>query len=165
MRIRAAEEGDAAAVTALWTEGYSGRGEGEGRRAPYEEREFFAAAAGGQLLVAELDGGVAGVVRVRPPGASEPAVVAAAGEAELSRLAVAAAARRQGIGRALAERCGEQARLTGASGVALWSRPYQQPAHRLYESLGYRRVPARDGSDEDGRRLVFLLDLGAVRGR
>ena len=95
---------------------------------------------------------------MRPPGAPERAV-AAGGEAELGRLAVTAAARGRGIGRALAEHCGGQARAAGAAAVALWSRPYQVQAHRLYESLGYERVPGRDSDGPDGRRLVFRLDL------
>jgi len=159
MRIRPATEADAATVTALWTEAYSGRAEGEGRIEPYEEHEFFAAAAAGELSVAELDGAAVGVVLMRPPGAPGQAV-AIAGEAELGRLAVTAAARGQGIGRALAQLCGEQARLAGAAALALWSRPYQVQAHRLYESLGYERAPGRDGDGPDGRRLVFRLDLG-----
>jgi len=95
---------------------------------------------------------------MRPPGAPGRAV-AVGEEAELARLAVAAGARGQGIGRILAELCGEQARLAGASAIALWSRPYQVEAHRLYESLGYERVPARDSDGPDGRRLVFRRDL------
>ena len=155
MRIRIANEADAGAVAALWTEAYSGRGGGEGRVAPYTESEFFAAAERGEAYVAELDGAVAGVVVLVPPGA---AAGAAPGEAELSRLAVALDARRQGVGRALAELCAAQARLAGATAVALWSRPYQEDAHRLYAALGYRRVPERDGTDADGRCLVFLLE-------
>lgn len=155
MLIRIAAASDASAVAALWTEAYSGRGEGEGRVDPYAESEFFAASERGEVYVAELEGEVVGVVVLVPPGAGT--VVAAPGEAELSRLAVADSARRRGVGRALAELCGAQAGLAGASAVALWSRPYQESAHRLYESLGYRRAPERDGEDADGRRLVFVL--------
>ena len=163
MRIRPAGEGDAAAVTELWTEGYSGRGAGEGRRAPYEEWEFLDAAERCRLFVAEAGGEVAAVVGFAPPQAPRK-VVAGAGEAELSRLAVAAAARRQGVGRALAQHCAAEARATGAAALALWSRPHQVEAHRLYESLGYRRMPERDSEDAEGRRLVFLLALGGDRG-
>jgi len=52
-----------------------------------------------------------------------------------------------------------QARAFGAEAIALWSRPYQTGAHRLYRSLGHRRVPERDGEDREGRRWVFRLDL------
>ena len=163
MRIRPATESDAAAVTALWTEGYSGRGEGEGRTAPYEERELFEAMERSRVFVAELAGEVVAVVAFGSPQAPGR-VVAGAGEAELSRLAVGAGARRQGVGRALAELCAEQARQESAAALALWSRPYQVEAHRLYESLGYRRAPQRDSRDEDGARLVFLLDLDGKAG-
>ncbi len=164
MRIRPAGEGDAAAVTELWTEGYSGRGGGEGRRAPYEEWEFLDAAGRCRLFVAELEGEVVGVVGFAPPGAARK-VVAGSGEAELSRLAVAAAARRQGVGRALAELCGAEARAAAAAALVLWSRPYQVEAHRLYESLGYRRAPERDAEDAEGRCLVFALDMRGAEAR
>lgn len=158
MRIRPATDEDAAAAQ-LWTEAYSGRGPGgEGRREPYAERDFHEAVARGEALVAERGGKVVGIVVHLPPGASGRAV-AKPGESELSRLAVAESARRQGVGRALAEACAALARAAGAEAVALWSRPYQTEAHRLYESLGYARAPGRDGRDEDGSRLVFVLSL------
>lgn len=150
------------AVIELWTEGYSGRGLGEGRRAPYEEWEFLDAADRCRLFVAELGEAVAGVVGFAPPGATGTAV-AGVGEAELSRLAVAAKARRQGIARALAELCTAEARGAEAAALALWSRPYQVEAQRLYRSLGYRRAPQRDSADPEGRRLAFLLDLAGSR--
>ncbi len=157
MRIRPAREGDAASVAALWTEAYSGRGP-EGRVEPYGAEDFLDVVARGEAHVAERDGRILGAVVLYPPGAPGRAI-AGAGEAELSRLAVAAAARGEGIGRALAELCTREARAAGAAAVVLWSRPYQVEAHRLYESLGYRRVPERDGRDEDGRRLVFARSL------
>jgi ribosomal protein S18 acetylase RimI-like enzyme len=161
MRIRPATDDDAAAVTALWTEAYTARGPGEGRTVPYEEWEFVDAMQRARLFVAELAGQVVAAVAFGSPG-GPGRVVAGEGEAELSRLAVAAAARRQGIGRALAERCAEQARAAAATALVLWSRPYQAEAHRLYESLGYRRAPERDSEDREGGRLVFLLELGGT---
>jgi ribosomal protein S18 acetylase RimI-like enzyme len=81
-------------------------------------------------------------------------------EAELARLVVSSASRRQGIGRALADRCAELARSEGWPAISLWSRPYQRAGHHLYESLGYRRQPERDSTDETGfDRLVFRLEL------
>jgi ribosomal protein S18 acetylase RimI-like enzyme len=157
MRIREAEEGDAAVVAALWTEAYADAGP-EGRREPYAMREYFAVAVSATVSVAVDDDEPVAVVALFPPG-SPGRSVAEAGEAELARLAVAGAARRRGIGRRLVERCAAQARELGAEAVALWSRPDQTDAHRLYASLGYRRVPERDGEDRDGRRWVFRLDL------
>lgn len=159
MWIRAGTEDDAAAVIALWTEAYTLRGP-EGRTTPYVAREYFDSYESGRPFVAEEDGSVFGVVVFLPPGAAE---WSAAGEAALTRLAVATTARGKGVGRALAERCGEEARAAGAASIVLWSRPYQTPAHRLYESLGYRYVPARDSSDAEGGRRVFVRDLDAGR--
>ena len=59
-----------------------------------------------------------------------------------------------------AERCAELARAKGWPAIALWSRPYQTAAHRLYGSLGYERASERDTVDETGfGRLVFRLSL------
>jgi ribosomal protein S18 acetylase RimI-like enzyme len=161
VRTRLARDEEAERVAALWTEAYSGR-HPEGRRQPYAAADYFEAAAAAEVWVAEGEGGEAGgpvaVVVLRPPGAPGSAV-ARAGEAELSRLAVSAAARRRGLGRALVELCGERARALGATAVALWSRPYQAEAHRLYAAAGYRRTPERDGRDADGERRTFVLPL------
>jgi ribosomal protein S18 acetylase RimI-like enzyme len=158
MRIREADEDDAAAVTALWTEAYAEAGP-EGRREPYALQEYFAVAASAKVTVAvDAEGEVVAVAAVFPPGAPGRSV-AGAGEAEFARLAVADAARRRGIGRALVLRATATARGLGAEGIVLWSRPYQVAAHALYGSLGWRRVPERDEDDRDGRRWVFALDL------
>jgi ribosomal protein S18 acetylase RimI-like enzyme len=158
MRVREADERDAAAVAELWTDAYADAGP-EGRREPYALREYFAVAAEAEVTVVEDDAGaVVAVIAVFAPGAAGRAV-AGPGEAELARLAVASAARRRGIGRALVEAAAARAREMGAARVALWSRPYQTAAHRLYASLGYRRVHERDEEDADGHRLVFVLDL------
>jgi ribosomal protein S18 acetylase RimI-like enzyme len=157
--IRDAREDDAGAVAALWTEAYFTEGEG-GRDTPYGRADFDAtAAAAAHFLIAEHDGEVVGVVALLAPG--EPSrAVAREGEAELTRLVVASGIRRGGVGRALALRCEAIARAEGWSAIALWSRPYQTAGHRLYESLGYTRLPERDSVDETGHgRIVFRLSL------
>ena len=172
--MREARAEDATAIAALWTEAYVTLGEG-GRVEPYVEADFFETARRGAIYVAERSGEVVGVVALLPPLTSvarciehtrmcridrTARIVARAEEAELVRLAVAATARGADIGRALAALCTERARAAGWEAIALWSRPYQREAHRLYESLGYRRTPERDTVDETGhRRLVFRLDL------
>jgi predicted N-acetyltransferase YhbS len=106
-----AEDEDAATIAALWTEAYTARGP-EGRQTPNTEADYFEAARSGRTFVAEEDGRLVGVVVFRP-ASSAARSVAGAGEAELARLAVPAAAQRQGIGRALAELCSELARGEG----------------------------------------------------
>jgi ribosomal protein S18 acetylase RimI-like enzyme len=158
VRIRDADEDDADAIVALWTEAYAKAGP-EGRQEAYALQEYFAVAATGAVTVALDDAGeVLAVAALFPPGTPGRSV-AGPGEAEFARLAVTGRARRQGIARALVEGSGDRARELGAEAVALWSRPYQTAAHALYESLGYRRVPERDQDDRDGRRWIFRLDL------
>jgi ribosomal protein S18 acetylase RimI-like enzyme len=158
MLIREGDEGDAAAVAALWTEAYADAGP-EGRQEPYALQEYFAVAASAHVTVAVDDhGAVVAVAALFPPGAPGRSV-AGPGEAELARLAVADRARRRGIGRGLVLGATVRARALGAERVALWSRPYQTAAHALYGALGWRRVPERDEEDRDGRRWVFVLDL------
>jgi len=157
-RIRTAEAGDASSVLALWTEAYIVEG-GGGRTEPYAEADFFDLADRSAVFVAELEDEIVGVAALLPPESPRRAV-ASGHEAELARLAVAATARRAGVGRALTERCEERAREVGAEAIALWSRRYQDAAHRLYEERGYVRAPERDAVDETGHeRLVFRLDL------
>lgn len=156
--IREANDEDAGAIVGLWTKAYVDEGEG-GRTLPYAEADVAEAFHRGRVFVAELDGAVVGVVALAAPGTPGHAV-ARDEEAELSRLVVSASARRLGFGRALVDRCHEQATAAGWSAIALWSRPYQTAAHRLYESLGYERAPERDETDASGHeRLVFRLAL------
>jgi ribosomal protein S18 acetylase RimI-like enzyme len=163
MRVRAATEEDAAAAVALWTEAYVTHGVG-GRTIPYAIADFDESVRNGEVFVVDGEAGgesapLAGVVALSPPGAPGN-VVAGADEAELSRLAVALPARGRGIGCALTVHCERHARAAGWAAIALWSRPAQVEAHRLYESLGYRRVPGRDTVDAGGQgRLIFRLEL------
>ncbi len=157
--IRPAGESDAGAVARLWTLSYVEEGEG-GRTEPYAEDDFCELRERGEVFVADRDGELVGVAALLPPGAPRRAV-AAEGEAELSRLAVARGARRAGIGDALVERCEERARELDADAIALWSRRYQYAAHGLYETSGYRRTPERDSVDDSGHeRVTFRLTLG-----
>lgn len=155
--IRTAGASDADAVVGLWTEAYVMPG--GGRTEPYVPADFVETARNGELFVAELEGVVVGVVALLAPEAPGRAV-SQAGEAELSRLAVARAARGLGVGHTLASHCEQRARAEGWQAIALWSRRYQTATHRLYESLGYERAPQRDTVDETGHeRLVFRLAL------
>jgi ribosomal protein S18 acetylase RimI-like enzyme len=162
VQIRDATEADAGPVADLWTEAYVTLGVG-GRTEPYGTADFLASARAGDVLVVDGAGGIAGAVVLLPPEAPERAE-AAEGEAELARLAVAAGARGAGIGRALVEFCEKRARANDWRAIALWSRPGQVEAHRLYESLGYRRAPERDSVDASGQpRWVFRRTLGVER--
>lgn len=75
---------------------------------------------------------------------SSYAEIARPGEAEFRMLAVAPAARRQGVGEALVRRVLQQARADGNHAVVLSSCDAMTAAHRLYRRLGFRREPERD---------------------
>lgn len=128
-------------------------------RCPTLSPDVFESSRHGRVFVAEQQGEIVGALALYGPGA--PArVITGPDEAELSRLAVASSVRRMGIGRALVHFCEERARAAGWTAIVLWSRPAQVEAHRLYESVGYRRVPERDSLDDAGHaRLVFCLEL------
>jgi len=61
--------------------------------------------------------------------------------AELKSLYVAPAARRRGLGRRLTDLVEGEARRRGHRRLELWSDTRFTHAHRLYERLGYRRLP------------------------
>jgi ribosomal protein S18 acetylase RimI-like enzyme len=153
-----AREGDAAAIAALWTAAYTDDPRG-GRETPYAIADFHRTAGAGEVLVAREEGTLAGVVAFYLAGARE-GMIASAGEAELSRLAVAERYRRRGIGRSLVNACLQLATERSAAALVLWSRPHQVEAHRLYSSLGSHRAPERDIDDENDPRLVFVFTHG-----
>ena len=62
-----------------------------------------------------------------------------AGTVLLQKLYVGRSARRQGLGSRLVARVETEAIERGASAIELWSDTRFEPAHRLYERLGYVR--------------------------
>ena len=72
------------------------------------------------------------------------AEISRAGEAEFRMLAVAPAARGRGVGHALVRWCLDRAREQGCTGLALSSLDRMHAAHRLYDRLGFVRLPERD---------------------
>ncbi|MBQ8397024.1 MAG: ribosomal protein S18-alanine N-acetyltransferase [Clostridia bacterium] len=144
--IRPVERGDIPALAALeaacFPDPWNETGLGMLLGAPY----------GG--LCAEQDGVIVGYVgwMYIPAGNSLPA------EAEITRIAVAPAARRQGLGRALLE--GMLAMLCpddGALTVYLDVRESNRAAQALYESLGFARQGTRPRfyGDEDAREYAL----------
>ena len=65
-------------------------------------------------------------------------------------LAVAPDARRQGVGEALARLVLDRFRELGAAAIVLSSLAEMAAAHRLYERLGFDRIPERDWSPAPG---------------
>lgn len=114
-----------------------------------------------EVWVAERDGVVVGSVALTFAG-QRYTDIAIEGELEFRMLAVDPAVQRGGVGRAMVERIIEHARtLPGIEAVSLTSGSDMVRAHRLYESMGFVRVPSRDWEvpNEDILLWVFRLPL------
>ncbi|MGW6277372.1 GNAT family N-acetyltransferase [Kribbella sp. NPDC055071] len=116
-------------------------------------------AAKAELWVAADSSGLLGTVTYCPPG-SVYREIGLDDEGEFRMLGVAGRARGLGIGTALSVQCIDRTRELGLGRVVLCSAVYMKTAHRMYERLGFTRLPERDWSPIAGVDLwAFALDL------
>jgi ribosomal protein S18 acetylase RimI-like enzyme len=106
-----------------------------------------------EVLVAEQGGEVVGTVTLVRPG-TPYAETSDTDELEVRMLAVDPDVRRSGAGRALMLAVLEQAAAEGFRAVVLSTQVRMTPAHRLYEGLGFERLPERDWSPVEGVELL-----------
>jgi ribosomal protein S18 acetylase RimI-like enzyme len=99
---------------------------------------------------------VLGSVTFVPPG-SPYREIAHDDEGEFRMLAVDPAARGRGVGKTLVELCLRRSRELGYAGVRMSTMDRMTSAHRVYERLGFTRIPDDDWSPEPG---VALLAYG-----
>src|SRR5689334_19831138 len=112
-----------------------------------------------ERIVAERDGALIGSVMLYSPSANAYGdAVAGTGSPELRLLAVAAAARGQGVGTALVEECMRRARQAGAGALGLHTSESLQAAIRMYERMGFVRAPEGD-FQPSGAELVMAYRL------
>ena len=97
-----------------------------------------------QVYVAREAGRVVGTVTYVSDPSSPMAEGLLAGETEVRMLAVDPSFQGRGYGRLLAQHCIELAIADGAQALFLHSTQFMTKAHRLYESLGFVRIPTRD---------------------
>jgi putative acetyltransferase len=90
----------------------------------------------GTLLLAEVDGALAGCGAVRPLPTSDYA-----NACEMKRLYVRRAFRRFGLGRQLAQALMDHARSAGFSVMLLDTLDDMEAARELYASLGFEEIP------------------------
>lgn len=158
LQVRPVEPPEHDAVAALTVAVY--RGEGYST-AGYETslRDVASRAATATVLVAVDGERVVGAVTVATrlgPWAEQ----AVAGEAVVRMLVVAPEGRRAGAGEALMHAALDAARRDGCTLVRLSSQDDMTAAHRLYERLGFTRVPSFDWSPVPGVELRgFALPL------
>ncbi|MEO5843274.1 MAG: GNAT family N-acetyltransferase [Caldimonas sp.] len=94
------------------------------------------AAPAGQLLLAYVDGGLAGCGALRPFADADDA-----NACEMKRLFVRPGYRRFGLGRLLAQALLDEARRAGYSAMLLDTLDDMEAARELYASLGFVEVP------------------------
>ncbi|MDN5892950.1 MAG: GNAT family N-acetyltransferase [Nocardioides sp.] len=155
MRIRHAAGADLAEVGDLTVAAYASFTLGPAD--PYVEklRDAATRAREAELLVSEEDDVLLGTVTWCPPE-SPWREISRAGEGEFRMLAVNPAARGRGVGDALARHCIARSRAAGDLAMVISSLPEMASAHRLYERLGFERLPKRDWSPVPGVNLVVF---------
>lgn len=154
MQLRPADESELAAVGRLTAEVYVG----DGYMPDTDDyvsvlSDAAVRAAGAELWVAVDDGVLLGTVTFCPSGSSFREI-GRAGEGEFRMLAVSPAARGRGVGRALVQLCLDRSRDLEYAGVRMSSLDAMTAAHRVYERLGFTRVPEDDWSPSPGVRLL-----------
>jgi len=147
---------------------YLGFGHGEpGAPQPDAERLALlrgaaARAAAGDLLVAVDDSGA--ILGTASLLRADSALVRQSrdGEVELRLLAVLPEARRRGIGEALMREALGRAHAWGAPALVLDTGPQNERSQRLYNRLGFERLPERETipASRGGYLAVFRVPLG-----
>ena len=136
LTVRDAQDGDAVDVARLL--GQLGYPADAGDVLPRLERLRI---AGDRVVVAELDGRVAGLAHLQV----SPAIEYDAPAAKLGALVVDAACRGIGVGRALVAELESEARRRGCSVFFLTTSERRDDAHSFYERLGLEHTGRRYG--------------------
>ncbi|WP_241038240.1 GNAT family N-acetyltransferase [Blastococcus litoris] len=111
------------------------------------------------LVVRDDDGRVIGSVALVLDG-NFGEVTESDDEAAFRMLVVDPQARGRGTGELLVRTCLDLARAAGKRRMVLSTGPAMTAAHRLYERLGFRRLPERDWTPVPGIDLmVYALEL------
>jgi len=156
--VRPADPAEYAAIGELTVAAYRADGQFVDDN-PYEHalRDVAGRARHNEVLVAvdEERDAILGAVTFVLPG-SDLAELSRPGEAEFRMLAVDPAAHGRGVGQALVRACLARAPAHGCSAVVICTRDFAKPAQRLYERMGFVRVPELDWSPMPDVSLLGL---------
>jgi GNAT superfamily N-acetyltransferase len=135
MKVREADETDAGSIAELMsTLGYA-TSRDEARR----RLERLRSLPGSAVLVAELDGRVAGVIALSAIHLLERGQPSC----RITALVVRPELRRQGIATSLLTEADQEARRQGCFRLEVTSRPERPAAHAFYEQAGFSERPHR----------------------
>jgi len=111
------------------------------------------------LVVRDVHGYIAGSVALVLSG-DFGEITTSDEEASFRMLVVDPAAQGQGVGQLLVSACLDRARAAGKHRMVISTDPRMTTAHRLYERLGFTRLPERDWSPMAGIELLaYSRDL------
>jgi ribosomal protein S18 acetylase RimI-like enzyme len=113
-----------------------------------------------ELIVAEVDGELAGTVTLYPRAAGSTVEGWPEGWAGVRLLAVHPSCRGRGIGRALMDECTRRCRERGIRTIGLHTTVMMEVARGMYERMGFVRVPEYDHHPRpDIVVIAYRLDL------
>jgi ribosomal protein S18 acetylase RimI-like enzyme len=158
--IRPGEEAEAGRVTRLAYEEFVDPGDPDWGGYLDQVGDVAGRAGSVPVLVAVEGARVLGSATLETEDASMGDDPVEPGTANMRMLGVDPQARGRGVGRALVDACLDLARRQGKRAVTLHTTGDMKVAHRLYESMGFVRDPARDWQVAQAFMLyAFRLDL------
>jgi len=164
MRIREATEEDFDEIARLTVAAYRALDTwvGDDYAAHLADVAGRATAGGVTVLVAEDDAGgrlLGSVTLTLDEGPYFEWAHGIDGDCGFRMLAVDPAAQGRGTGPRLVAECIDRARAAGRKRMIIGSTEWMTTAHRMYQRIGFRRVPELDQQWGDIRGLCFTLDL------
>ncbi|MDQ0884255.1 GNAT family N-acetyltransferase [Peribacillus sp. V2I11] len=113
-----------------------------------------------ELLVAELDGEVVGSVALFPAKSDAyKGLVDMLHYPEIRMLAVTRQARHKGVAEALIQECIRRTKVNGSQYIGLHTADFMKTAMRLYERMGFVRLPQFDFQPADDGIIVKAYRL------
>ncbi|WP_342605530.1 GNAT family N-acetyltransferase [Peribacillus sp. FSL E2-0159] len=113
-----------------------------------------------ELLVAEFDGEVVGSVALFPAKSDAyKGLVDMLDYPEIRMLAVTPQARQKGVAEALIQECIRRTKVNGSQYIGLHTADFMKTAMRLYERMGFVRLPQFDFQPADDGIIVKAYRL------